>query len=185
MNYSNYLKREPDTAKLRTLTRASWVVSVLVFALVGVMGEYKVDIGMGLPWLPPLHAVLNTLVAISLVVAVVAIKNKNISLHKRAIGVAVWCSVLFLVSYVVYHGTQQEVRHGGEGVVRTVYLAILASHILLAAVSLPFILITLSLGYTNHFVRHRKMARWVFPLWFYVAATGPVCYLMLRPYYAG
>ncbi len=67
--------------------------------------------------------------------------------------------------------------------VRNIYLIILSSHILLAAVSLPFILITLSLGHTNHFARHRKMARWVFPLWLYVAATGPVCYLMLKPYY--
>ena len=179
----DYLKREPDGALLKKLTRASWIVSALVFSLVVMMGRYKLDIGMSLPWLPPLHAILNSLVAISLVTAVMAVKNQNITIHKKAIGVAVVCSVLFLLSYVTYHGTQQEVRHGGEGVVRTVYLCILASHIILAAVSLPFILITLSLGYTNHFARHRKMARWVFPLWLYVAATGPVCYLMLRPYY--
>jgi len=179
----SYLELEPNAGLLKKLTRAAWVVSVLVFSLVVVMGRYKLDIGMALPWLPPLHAVLNTLVAISLVVAVIAVKNKNITLHKRAIGLAVVFSVLFLLSYVTYHGTQEEVKHGGEGAVRIVYLAILASHILLAAVSLPFILITLSLGYTNHFSRHRKMARWVFPLWLYVAATGPVCYLMLRPYY--
>ena len=161
----------------------SWVLSAAVFALVVVMGKYKLDIGMELPLLPPLHAILNTLVTISLLVAVTAVKNKNITLHRRAIGFAVAFSIVFLLSYVLYHGTQEEVRHGGEGLVRTVYLMILASHILLAAVSLPFILITLSLGYTNHFERHRKMARWVFPLWLYVAATGPVCYLMLRPYY--
>ena len=118
-----------------------------------------------------------------LIVAVWAVKKKNITLHKQMIGGAVICSVLFLLCYVAYHGTQEEVRHGGEGAVRTFYLLLLLSHILLAAVSLPFILITLSLGYTNHFEKHRKMARWVFPIWLYVAATGPVCYLMLRPYY--
>ena len=180
---NNYLEREPNTALLRKLVFISWVLSGTVFALVVVMGRYKLDIGMALPLLPPLHAVLNTLVAISLVVAVIAVKNKNITLHKRAIGFAVVFSVLFLLSYVTYHGPQEEVKHGGEGAVRIIYLIVLASHILLAAVSLPFILITLSLGYTNHFTRHRKMARWVFPLWLYVAATGPVCYLMLRPYY--
>lgn len=183
INYQDYLKRQPDEVMLKKLTRAAWVVSGLIFALVAVMGRYKLDIGMGLPFLPPLHAILNTLVAICLVVAVVAVKNKNVCLHKRMIGLAVVFSVLFLLSYVTYHGTQQEVRHGGEGAVRTIYLCILASHIILAAVSLPFILITLALGYTNHFARHRKMARWVFPLWLYVAATGPVCYLMLKPYY--
>ena len=180
---SNYLSREPNAALLTKLTRASWVVSMLVFALVVVMGRYKLDIGMSLPMLPPLHAVLNTLVAISLLVAVAAVKKKNITLHRRAIGFAVGFSVLFLLSYVAYHGTQQEVRHGGEGMVKVIYLCILASHIILAAVSLPFILVTLSLAHTNHFERHRKMARWVFPLWLYVAVTGPVCYLMLRPYY--
>jgi putative membrane protein len=179
----NYLEREPDADLLKKLVRASWVVSVLVFSLVVVMGRYKLDIGMELPMLPPLHAILNTLVAVCLVVAVAAVKKKNITLHRRAIGIAVGFSVLFLLSYVAYHGTQQEVRHGGEGAVRIIYLCILASHIILAAVSLPFILITLSLAVTNHFERHRKMARWVFPIWLYVAATGPVCYLMLRPYY--
>lgn len=180
---NSYLEREPNAALLSKLVVISWILSGAVFALVMVMGRYKLDIGMELPLLPPLHAILNTLVTISLLVAVVAVKQKKITLHKKAIGFAVGFSVLFLLSYVTYHGTQQEVRHGGEGLERIVYLIILGSHILLAAVSLPFILITLSLSYTNHFVRHRKMARWVFPLWLYVAATGPVCYLMLRPYY--
>ena len=196
-NYSEYLKRDPNVALQRTLARLSWVVSVLVFSLVAVMGRYKLDVDWDLSFLPPVHAVLNTLVTVALLVAFFAIKRKNVVLHKRAIGVAVGCSVLFLLCYVAYHGTQQEVKFGdinGDGkvvdselaqvgVMRTVYLLFLASHIILAAVSLPFILITLSLGYTNHFARHKKMARWVFPLWLYVAATGPVCYLMLKPYY--
>ena len=176
----DYLRREPDVKKLRLLTWLSWGVSVVIFAVVGAMGRYKLDIGVDLSFLPALHAVLNSLVAISLVVAVVAVKNKNITLHKRAIGLAVFCSVIFLISYVTYHSTQDEMRFGGQGVTRVIYLILLISHIVLAAVSLPFILITLSLGYTNHFTRHRKMARWVFPLWLYVAVTGPACYLMLK-----
>ena len=178
-----YLQREPKEAQLKVLKRASWIVSSLIFGLVVVMGRYKLDIGVDLSFLPPVHAVLNSCVTVFLIVAVWAVKKKNITLHKQMIGGAVICSVLFLLCYVAYHGTQEEVRHGGEGAVRTFYLLLLLSHILLAAVSLPFILITLSLGYTNHFEKHRKMARWVFPIWLYVAATGPVCYLMLRPYY--
>lgn len=182
-DYQNYLQRQPDANKLKTLKRASWIVSILIFSLVVLMGRYKLDIGVELSFLPPVHAVLNSLVTVFLIIAVLAVKNKNIALHKQMIGGAVVCSVLFLLCYVAYHGTQEEVRHGGEGMLRTVYLIILFSHIICAAVSLPFILITLSLGYTNHFAEHRKMARWVFPLWLYVAATGPVCYLMLKPYY--
>ncbi len=196
-DYSEYLQREPDIELQRKLTRVAWVVSVLIFSLVAVMGRYKLDVGWDLSFLPPVHAVLNSLVTICLLVAFFAIKNKNVTLHKRAIGAAVIFSVLFLLCYVAYHGTQQEVRFGDlngdnevdeiekakAGVARTVYLLVLATHVILAAVSLPFILITLSLGYTNHFARHKKMARWVFPLWLYVAATGPVCYLLLKPYY--
>ena len=178
-----YLQREPQEAQLKVLKRTSWIVSSFIFGLVVVMGHYKLDIGVDLSFLPPVHAVLNSCVTVFLIVAVWAVKKKNITLHKQMIGGAVICSVLFLLCYVAYHGTQEEVRHGGEGAVRVFYLLLLLSHILLAAVSLPFILITLSLGYTNHFEKHRKMARWVFPIWLYVAATGPVCYLMLRPYY--
>ena len=179
----DYLSLEPKPRQLKILTRASWMVSIAVFALVAAMSRYTFEVDVDFSFLPALHAVLNSLVAICLVLAVCSIKKKNISGHKRFIAAAVIFSSLFLVSYVVYHSTHGEVRHGGEGLVKTIYLIILASHIILAAVSLPFILITLSLGLTNHFERHRKMARWVFPLWLYVAVTGPVCYLMLRPYY--
>lgn len=196
-DHSTYLKREPDAAKLKKLKVAAWIASVLVFSLVVIMGRYKLDIGVDLSFLPPVHAVLNALVTVFLVVAFLAIKMKNVTLHRRAIGGAVLCSVIFLLCYVAYHGTQQEVKFGDvngdgdvdelemikAGVSRSAYLIVLASHIILAGISLPFILITLALGYTNHFERHRKMARWVFPMWLYVAATGPVCYLLLKPYY--
>ena len=183
MSYSDYLQRQPDVKKLGLLKRASWIASTVVFCLVVLTHKYKLDIGVKLSMLPPLNATFNTIVSICLILAVVAIKNKNITLHRRSIGVAVFFSVLFLLNYVAYHGTQEEVRYGGEGGIKIFYLLLLASHILLAAVSLPFILLTLSLGYTNHFERHKKMARWVFPLWLYVAVTGPACYLMLKPYY--
>ncbi|NWK55335.1 DUF420 domain-containing protein [Verrucomicrobiaceae bacterium N1E253] len=179
----DYLSQEPNPRQLKILTRASWTVSILIFVVISAMGRYKFKVDVDFSFLPALHAILNSLVAICLVLAVLAIKKKNIAGHKRFIGAAVLFSTLFLVSYVTYHSTHGEVRHGGEGAVKTLYLIILASHILLAAVSLPFILITLSLGVSHHFERHRKMARWVFPLWLYVAITGPVCYLMLRPYY--
>jgi putative membrane protein len=91
--------------------------------------------------------------------------------------------VIFLLSYVVYHITTDPTRFGGTGTIRTVYFILLITHIIAAAVSLPFILFTFIAAWTNQFDKHRKLARWVFPLWLYVAVTGPVCYWMLKPYY--
>ena len=96
---------------------------------------------------------------------------------------AMVCSALFLLCYVAYHFTNEETRFGGEGFARTAYFVLLISHIVLAALSLPFILQTWIYGFTNQFEKHRKMAKLVFPVWLYVALTGPICYLMLQPYY--
>jgi putative membrane protein len=92
-------------------------------------------------------------------------------------------SALFLLCYVAYHFTTVETKYGGDGWQRVVYFILLISHIVLAGVSLPMILLAFTSGFTNHFQSHRKLARWVFPIWLYVAVTGPICYLMLRSYY--
>ncbi|MEO0007312.1 MAG: hypothetical protein RJA20_1508, partial [Bacteroidota bacterium] len=134
-------------------------------------------------FLPPVHASLNALTAVILVVAFIHIKNGRVEQHRKAIYAAMFTSALFLLSYVLYHFTTPETRFGGEGVVRYIYFFILITHIILAALTLPFILLTFNRAYTDQFDRHRKMARWVFPLWLYVAVTGPICYLMLKPYY--
>jgi putative membrane protein len=84
---------------------------------------------------------------------------------------------------VSYHFTTPETKFGGTGTLKTVYFILLISHIILAAVSFPFILFTWIYGFTNQVQKHRRMAKYVFPVWLYVAVTGPICYLMLRPYY--
>ena len=153
--------------------------------------------GVDLGFLPPFHASLNALTAVVLLVALYFIKQKKIQQHRNAIYVAIALSVLFLLSYVAYHFTTPETLFGDanrDGVLselekaaiggtRTFYLVLLLSHIALAAGIFPFILFTFIRAYTNQIDRHRKMARWVFPLWLYVAITGPVCYFMLVPYY--
>lgn len=163
-----------------------WVVTLLVWVLVGAMRRpEKIPLpeGVSLDFLPMVHAILNTLVAVLLVVALVMVKQKKIRLHKLAISGAMACSGLFLLCYVAYHFTTAETKFGGEGMTRTIYFVLLISHIVLAALSLPFILQTWVYGFTNQVAKHRKMAKWVFPIWLYVAVTGPICYLMLRPYY--
>jgi putative membrane protein len=97
---------------------------------------------------------------------------------------AMLLSILFLLSYVTYHVTTPPTSFGGQGSIRTIYFLLLVTHIAAASFSLPFILFTFIAGWTNRFAAHRKLARWVFPLWLYVAITGPVCYWMLRPYYS-
>jgi putative membrane protein len=167
----------------KKLNRVAWVVSAVVLLLVGLMRRVKIDLGVDFHFLPPLHASLNALTALILLLALYYIKNKQVEQHRRAIYAAMACSALFLVSYVLYHFTTPETRYGGTGTLRLVYFFILITHVVLAALILPFILFTFNRAFTGQYERHKKMARWVFPLWLYVAITGPICYLMLRPYY--
>lgn len=183
----------------KKLNAAAWIITVAVLVLVGMMRQVKITLpdGWDLGFLPPAHATLNALTAVMLVVAYVFIRKKKIEAHRKSIYAALTMSLLFLLSYVAYHFTSPETLFGDldhNGVLspeelgavsnlRPVYLVLLLSHIGLAAVSLPFILFTFIRGYTGQYAKHRKMARWVFPVWLYVAVTGPICYLMLMPYY--
>lgn len=163
---------------------AAWIISGAVLILVGLMRRVKFDVGIDFSFLPPLHASFNVGVAIALLFALYFVKQKNIDAHKKSIFVAMVFSFLFLLSYVAYHFTTEETRFCMEGTQRTVYFIFLISHIILAGVSLPFILFTFIRGYTYQVERHKKLARWVWPVWFYVAVSGPICYLMLRPCYS-
>lgn len=181
----------------KKLNTAAWVISIAVLLLVGIMRRVKIDLGIDFSFLPPVHAALNALSALILLAALYFIKNRQVENHRRAIYAALACSALFLVCYVLYHFTTPEVKYGdldrdgllsqaemaAAGGMRTVYLIILATHIVLAGLILPFILFTFNRAFTAQYERHKKMARWVYPLWLYVAITGPICYWMLKPYY--
>jgi putative membrane protein len=191
--------KTPNTALAAKLNIAAWIITALVLALVGLMRRVKIPIPdhWDFSLLPPFHAAVNALTAITLITALYFIRHKNIAAHRNAIYFAMGLSVLFLLSYVTYHFTTPETLYGdvdgngkldaGElsavGASRTVYLVILISHIVLAALSLPLILFTFIRAFTHQYDLHRNMARWVFPLWLYVAITGPVCYWMLKPFY--
>ena len=186
MSGEEFFKLEPNPALGKKLTIVSLIVTVAVWALVGLMrGPTKIPLpeGVTLDFLPSVHAGLNCLVALFLILALVFVKQRKIQLHRLSISAAMACSALFLLCYVAYHFTNEETKFGGEGFARTAYFVLLISHIVLAALSLPFILQTWIYGFTNQFDKHRKMAKLVFPVWLYVALTGPICYLMLQPYY--
>lgn len=130
--------------------------------------------------LPHLNALLNTLSALFLVTGFLFIRRKRVRAHRAMMTCALLSSTLFLVSYLVYHFVYQGLtRFTGQGWLRTVYLTILLTHTVLAAIILPFVLVTVARALRGDFNRHRRIARWTFPMWLYVSVTGVVVYLML------
>jgi uncharacterized membrane protein YozB (DUF420 family) len=129
--------------------------------------------------LPTVNATLNGIAAVLLVIGWVLIRRRKIQAHRAVMLSAFACSILFLVSYLVYHYQVGSVRFQGEGAIRTVYFAILISHTLLAT-AVPFLAaITLFRALKERFAKHRAIARWTLPIWLYVSVTGVVVYWML------
>ncbi len=164
-----------------------WFVTAVVLVLVGMMRNPRFHVnlpgGMELTFLPPVHAMLNTMVAFCLLNGLRLIKSGKREAHRRMMTMALMLSGLFLLCYVAYHFTSNETAFGGQGWIRSVYFILLISHIALAAISFPCILRTFLAAWSGKWQEHRAWTRWVFPMWLYVAVTGPICYLMLKPYY--
>ena len=133
--------------------------------------------------LPHLNAALNATSFLLLVAAFVQIRRGNVAGHRRLMLSALAVSGLFLVSYVIYHANYGSVRFQGQGTVRTVYFVILITHVVLAAAIVPLVVVTVTRALRGDFARHRRVARWTYPLWLYVSVTGVVVYLMLYHLY--
>lgn len=133
--------------------------------------------------LPRINAVINGTTAVLLIMAFLAIRKKNITLHKRLMTTALVLSVLFLVFYVSYHSTTDSTKFPKDNPLRGLYAVILLTHILLSAVVVPLVLISYTRALAERYDRHRKIARITLPIWLYVAITGVVVYLMISPYY--
>jgi len=129
--------------------------------------------------LPHLNAILNAASAICLLTGYYFIRRRNIEAHRRAMLAACSVSVLFLVSYVIYHWQVGSVRFSKTGTIRTVYLTILLTHTTLAIANVPFVITILRRALRRDFERHRRLARYVFPVWLYVSVTGVIVYWML------
>lgn len=162
-------------------------VSIIIPLVVAILFSVKLkDFGFDvepLSFLPPIYATINGITAVVLVLAVMAIKNRNQVLHQRLMTTAIAFSVLFLLMYVAYHMTADSTKFGGEGFIRYVYFFILITHILLSIAIIPMVLITYVRALSKRFVQHKKLARITFPIWLYVAVTGVIVYLMISPYY--
>ena len=133
-------------------------------------------------FLPALNALLNGSCAVALCVGLNFIKQGNRAAHRTSMLVAFAFSTLFLVSYITNHALHGDTLFPGHGGVRTLYLSILASHVILSIVALPMVLITFFFSLTGRFAMHRRIARWTFPIWLYVSVTGVVVFLFLKAY---
>ncbi len=132
-----------------------------------------------LRFLPALHTLLNGLCTVALLIGFYFIRQRNIPAHRLSMTIAFIFSSLFLVSYITNHALHGETHFPGFGTIRTVYLSILASHILLSVVALPMVLTTFFFSLSGRFRQHRKIARFTLPIWLYVSVTGVVVYAML------
>ncbi len=133
--------------------------------------------------LPHLNAALNATSFLLLVAAFIQIRRGNVGAHRKLMLSALAVSGLFLVSYVIYHANYGSVRFQGQGTVRAVYFVILVTHVILAAAIVPLVFITVRRALRGDFARHRRIARWTYPLWLYVSVTGVIVYLMLYHLY--
>jgi putative membrane protein len=131
-------------------------------------------------FLPALNAILNGLAATALLIGYTFIRARKIRQHRAAMITAFVFSTLFLISYIAHHALHGDVRYPAHAAFRTFYLWLLASHIILATVALPMILVTFFFSLSGRIPQHRKIARFTFPLWLYVSVTGVVTYMMLR-----
>lgn len=161
------------------------LLSVVVFVAIVILGRVQIPVGgdFDIHVFAKINAVINTGVSILLIAALVAVKAKNYRLHKRLMLIAMILSVLFLVSYIFHHLFAGDTKFGGEGPIRYFYYTILISHIILAAIILPFILFTAYRAMIAEWPQHRKLARITWPIWLYVSITGVLVYLMISPYY--
>lgn len=176
-----------------------YTVSVVVFAAVVVLSKFKlnIDLGFDVHVFALINAILNSIVSILLIAGLLMAKQKKYEWHKKIMLTAILLSVLFLVSYIAHHLLAGETKSGDlnhdgllsdeeklqAGSLRMVYYFLLLTHIPLAAIILPFILFTAYRALTGEFAAHKKLVRITWPVWFYVAVTGVLVYLMIQPYY--
>ncbi|HEY0678064.1 MAG TPA: DUF420 domain-containing protein [Chitinophagaceae bacterium] len=167
---------------------ARWLIitlSVVVFAAVVMLSRVELDVQLGFDkhLFAKANAIINSVVSLLLILGLIAVRTRRYLLHRNLMISAIVLSCLFLVSYICHHLFTGDTKFGGEGSIRYFYFFILITHIILAAVILPFILYTAYRGLTGEWKSHRRLAKITWPVWLYVSITGVLVYLMISPYY--
>lgn len=171
----------------KSIFRIVLVLSVIVLGVVVILNRKILPVPEAIPGfvysLPLVNALINGTCALLLLLSLYFVKKKNIGMHKRINLLAFFLSAIFLVCYITYHWLAGETSYPENSPTRPLYLGILASHIVLAAVVFPMILMSFWFGLKNNVQKHRRWVRFTYPIWLYVCITGPVIYLMISPYY--
>ncbi|MBZ9777872.1 DUF420 domain-containing protein [Psychroflexus sp. CAK8W] len=160
----------------------SVIVPIVVVILMNLPTRYDL-LGLEVGSFPFFHALINGMTAILLLLGYTFIKQERKIAHRNVMITAFGLSALFLVSYVISKISNEPVPYGGEGILRYIYFFILITHIALSAIIIPLVLFTMYRGLTGEYTKHKKIARWTFPIWLYVAITGVLVYLFMLPYY--
>lgn len=160
------------------------VVVPAVVALLIFMSRSETTVSTGTSFLPTLNAIINSTVTLLLIAGLVFIKRGKREMHRGAMIGAFILSIVFLVSYIIYHYTASHVSFGGEGAIKGIYLFILFSHILLSVIIVPLALLSIYRAIQGQFQKHRKVVKWAWPIWLYVSVTGVLVYLMAHVIYA-
>lgn len=159
------------------------VVPLAVALLILFPDTFKLELGIDRSTLPAFHAVLNGSTAVLLIVGLIFIRSKNIVAHKRVMLSAFSLSAIFLVSYVISKLNADSVKFGGDDSIKYIYFFVLISHILLSIPVLPLAMLAIFRGLKMEKAKHKKIVRWTFPIWLYVAITGVLVYFFMQPYY--
>jgi putative membrane protein len=182
MNHSIEISEKQNNTYLIIIGILSVAIPVLVAVLLFIPQTGKLG-DLNVSFLPHLNAVLNSATAIALICGYIFIKKGNTRYHTTSMITAFALSSLFLICYVIYHYQAPSTKFMGEGLIRGVYFFILITHIILAAIVVPFVLLSIYFAITKQFTKHKKIVKWTFPIWLYVAITGVIVYLMISPYY--
>lgn len=172
----------PNRITVNLIIALSVAVPMIVILLMNLDTRTNI-LGLEVGSFPFFHAVINGLTAILLFVGYLLIRSKKMILHRNVMISAFVLSVVFLVSYVISKISHEPVSFGGEGFMRYLYFFILITHIVLSGIIIPLVLFTMYRGLTGQYQKHKKIARWTFPIWMYVAITGVLVYIFMHPYY--
>ena len=184
MKNTSTTSKSKDKFVVPIIIGLSVLVPLAVAFLFAMPDEMKLEIGViNTRSLPFFHAVLNGSTAILLVVGRILIKQKKVALHRMAMVSAFMLSSVFLISYVLTHISTPDAHFGGEGPIKYVYYFILLTHILLSTTVLPLAMFAIYRGWRGEIEKHKKVVRFTFPIWLYVAVTGVLIYIFMAPYY--
>lgn len=175
-------RTKTDKIVIPVIVALSLVVPLVVLLLMNLNVRYNL-LGLEVGTFPFFHAVINACTALLLLAGYFLIKIGDMKWHRNVMITAFALSCVFLVSYVISKISNDPVPYGGEGILRPIYFFILTSHIVLSGIIVPLVLFTMYRGLNKQYIKHKKVARWTFPIWFYVSVTGVLVYIFMLPYY--